>query len=67
MRAIADNSGMIGWHKEGFYRATMPIVGGYNQFHNNGNGYNSGYPYYGEHTYSGTGIFEGYFNTSVKL
>jgi len=39
----------------------MPWVGAYNQHKNNGNGYNSGYPFYGKHTYSGTNIFNGYF------
>jgi len=34
----------------------MPVVGNYNQLHNGGNGYNSGWPFYGEHTYSGTSI-----------
>ncbi|WP_262712125.1 RHS repeat-associated core domain-containing protein [Flavobacterium salilacus] len=44
-----------------FYKSVMPTIGGYNQSQNSGNGYNSGYPFYGEHTYSGTGIFQGYF------
>lgn len=44
-----------------FYQAVMPAVGAYNQYQNDGNGYNSGFPFYGEHTYSGTGIYTGYF------
>lgn len=34
----------------------MGKVGEYNQRQNRGNGYNNGYPYFGEHTYSGTFI-----------
>jgi hypothetical protein len=34
-----------------WYSLLMGEVGSYNQSHNNGNGYNKGYPYYGEHTY----------------
>ncbi|WP_313090210.1 RHS repeat-associated core domain-containing protein [Chryseobacterium flavum] len=51
-----------------FYRYAMQAVGGYNQFQNNrsgffnGNGYNKGFPFYGEHTYSGTNIYRGYFH-----
>jgi len=44
-----------------FYIPNAKVAGWYNQKQNNGNGYNSGYPFYGEHTYSGTNIFEGYF------
>lgn len=44
-----------------FYMSVMPVVGAYNQSQNHGNGYNSGWPFYGEHTYSGTGIYYGYF------
>jgi len=44
-----------------FYISTMPVVGAYNQHQNNGNGCNAGWPFYGEHTYSGTGIYLGYF------
>ena len=44
-----------------FYKLNMPFVGKYNQYQNNGNGYNSGFPFYGEHTYSGTNIYKGYF------
>ncbi|UZT99333.1 RHS repeat-associated core domain-containing protein [Chryseobacterium fluminis] len=58
-----------------FYRYAMQAVGGYNQFQNNrsgffnGNGYNKGFPFYGEHTYSGTNIYRGYFHqfTNQKL
>lgn len=45
-----------------FYKLNMPIVGWYNQHQNDGYGYNSGFPYYGEHTYSGINIYRGYFN-----
>jgi len=44
-----------------FYIYAMPVVGGYNQRQNKGNGYNGGYPFFGEHTYSGTGIYSGFF------
>lgn len=58
-----------------FYTYAMQAVGGYNQFQNNrsgffnGNGYNKGFPFYGEHTYSGTNIYRGYFHqfTNQKL
>jgi hypothetical protein len=58
-----------------FYEYAMQAVGGYNQFQNNrsgffnGNGYNKGFPFYGEHTYSGTNIYRGYFHqfTNQKL
>lgn len=48
---------------QAFYKLTMPAVGAYNQKQNNGNGYNSGFPFYGEHEYSGTGIYQGFFGT----
>lgn len=41
-------------------------VGAYNQFQNEGNGSNSGHPYYGEHTYSGSYIYFGYFGDFYK-
>ena len=44
-----------------FYSSIMPLVGHYNQKSNGGNGYNSFYPYYGEHEYSGSYIKHGYF------
>ncbi|WP_260209373.1 hypothetical protein [Apibacter adventoris] len=44
-----------------FYIKVMPIVGKYNQYKNSGNGYNKGYPFYGEHTYSGSGIYNGFY------
>jgi RHS repeat-associated protein len=44
-----------------FYIYAMPVVGAYNQHQNGGNGYNAGYPFFGEHTYSGTGIYSGFF------
>lgn len=48
-----------------FYKLTMPAVGAYNQYQNNRNGvnYSSGFPFYGEHPYSGTGIYQGFFGT----
>ena len=60
---------------EDFYRYTMQVVGGYNQYQNNrGNfidnkGYNKGFPFYGEHAYSGVNIYRGYFKqfTNKKL
>jgi RHS repeat-associated protein len=48
-----------------FYTTFMPVVGAYNQNHNQGNGYNSGWPFYGEHTYSGTGIYTGFFGKKL--
>jgi hypothetical protein len=44
-----------------YYSQVMKQVGAYNQSQNNGNGYNSGFPYFGEHTYSGSYIYYGYF------
>ena len=44
-----------------YYSTVMKEVGKYNQDHNGGNGYNNGYPYFGEHTYSGSFIFYGYW------
>lgn len=44
-----------------FYKINMKVIGGYNQHQNNGNGYNAGYPYFGEHTYSGSYIYMGYW------
>ncbi len=45
-----------------WYRISMSEVGEYNQTQNKGNGYNAGYPFYGEHTYSGTNIQRGFWN-----
>jgi len=45
----------------GFYTLAMKQVGAYNQSQNNGNGYNAGWPFYGEHTYSGTYIYFGFY------
>ena len=39
----------------------MKKAGKYNQEQNHGNGYNPGFPYYGEHTYSGSFIYYGYY------
>ncbi|MGM5630288.1 RHS repeat-associated core domain-containing protein [Apibacter raozihei] len=44
-----------------FYIKLMPFVGKYNQYQNGGNGYNKGYPFYGEHTYYGSGIYNGFY------
>jgi len=44
-----------------YYTQVMKQVGVYNQSQNHGNGYNAGWPFYGEHTYSGTYIYFGYF------
>ena len=64
MRTINSNSLDQAFIPAGaFYKTVMPAVGAYNQYKNNGNGYNSGYPFYGEHTYSGTSIYTGYFGT----
>ena len=49
-----------------FYQKVMEKVGDYNQSQG-GNGYNVGvHPFYGEHTYSGSFIFHGYFNTRTS-
>jgi hypothetical protein len=53
---------MMNWMgNENFYTGVMNKVGAYNQSQNHGNGYNAGWPFYGEHTYSGTYIYFGYF------
>ena len=49
-----------------FYPAQMRLVGAYNQYKNDGNGYNSDAPFYGEHDYSGTFIYFGYFGKYPK-
>ena len=49
-----------------YYNTVMKEVGKYNQIQNKGNGYNMCYPYYGEHTYSGSYIYYGYFNKFYK-
>ncbi len=49
-----------------YYKNLMKIVGSYNQTQNKGNGYNMGFPFYGEHTYSGEYIYYGYFGSFFK-
>jgi hypothetical protein len=49
-----------------YYSNVMGKVGAYNQSQNNGNGYNSGFPYFGEHTYSGSYIYYGFFGKFHK-
>jgi hypothetical protein len=49
-----------------FYAFAMPVVGGYNQGLK-GDGYNAGWPFFGEHTYSGTGIYKGYFGSPPPI
>ena len=49
-----------------YYSRVMGKVGEYNQRQNRGNGYNNGYPYFGEHTYSGSYIYYGYFGSFYK-
>ncbi|MDY3344210.1 DUF6443 domain-containing protein [Riemerella anatipestifer] len=69
MRSIYEsNKNPGGMTANDFYNFAMPIVGGYNQFQNNrwkylsGNARNlTGAPFYGEHKYSGTYIYGGYF------
>lgn len=64
MRSINNNSLDQSFvSASSYYKSIMPAVGTYNQYQNNrdGIGYNSGFPFYGEHTYSGTGIYQGYF------
>ena len=52
--------------KTWYYSKIMEKVGAYNQSTNSGNGYNEGFPYYGEHTYSGSYIYYGYFGNFYK-
>jgi hypothetical protein len=62
MRTVHSNScNQLFSNHSLFYEDTMPWVGQYNQKSHGGNGYNSGSPFFGEHTYSGTNIFNGYF------
>ncbi len=49
-----------------YYGKVMKQVGAYNQSQNSGNGYNSGFPYFGEHTYSGGYIYYGFFGQFYK-
>ena len=49
-----------------YYGKVMNEVGAYNQRNNGGNGYNKGFPYYGEHTYSSSYIYYGYFGNFYK-
>jgi len=44
-----------------YYSEVMKIVGKYNQAQNEGIGYNLGFPYFGEHKYSGKYIYYGFF------
>ncbi|MBQ3381829.1 MAG: hypothetical protein IJG54_00630 [Bacteroidales bacterium] len=53
-------------NKDDFYKMVMPYVGFYNQWDNNGNGYNKGFPYYGEHSYSGSYIYLGYYGKKYQ-
>ncbi len=41
-------------------------VESYNQSQNKASGNNMGFPYYGEHTYSGSYIYFGYFQKMYK-
>ncbi len=54
------------WGKSDWYEMTMKEVGAYNQSQNSGNGYNPGFPFYGEHTYSGSYIYMGFFGEFPK-
>ncbi|WBV60484.1 DUF6443 domain-containing protein [Chryseobacterium camelliae] len=59
MNVAADKSP---FHQDFFYNQVMPKVGAYNQSQNKGaTGYNSGWPFYGEHTFSGSYIFHGFY------
>ncbi|UZU00210.1 RHS repeat-associated core domain-containing protein [Chryseobacterium fluminis] len=59
MNVAADKSP---FHQDFFYHRVMPRVGAYNQSQNKGaTGYNSGWPFYGEHTFSGSYIFHGFY------
>jgi hypothetical protein len=48
-----------------FYNAAMFFVGKYNQIENGPGNYNSGYPFFGEETISGKGIYLGYWGTKL--
>ncbi|WP_238988056.1 RHS repeat-associated core domain-containing protein [Prevotella koreensis] len=49
-----------------YYTKVMQKVGEYNQKQNSGQGYNKGFPYFGEHTYSGSYIYYGYYGKFYK-
>ena len=49
-----------------YYSKVMGEVGKYNQSQNSGLGYNKGVPYFGEHTYSGSYIYYGYYGKFYK-
>lgn len=49
-----------------YYSMVMGEVGKYNQSQNSGLGYNKGFPYFGEHTYSGDYIYYGYYGKFYK-
>jgi RHS repeat-associated protein len=69
---IAQN--FSGQSEMSFYQFAMPFVGFYNQFQNNKKAisnpqkyyFNPGFPYYGEHTYSGSYIYMGYWKHFYK-
>ncbi|SDI87501.1 RHS repeat-associated core domain-containing protein [Chryseobacterium taeanense] len=62
MAQAASKASNWGIDKDAFYHQVMPRVGAYNQSQNKGaTGYNSGWPFYGEHTFSGSYIFHGYY------
>jgi len=52
--------------KNYWYGVIMNKAGQYNQSKNGGNGYNAHYPYFGEHSYSGSFIYFGYFRQFYK-
>jgi hypothetical protein len=52
--------------KDFYFGQVMQQVGEYNQKQNSGNGYNKGYPFYGEHSYSGNYIYYGYHGKFYK-
>jgi RHS repeat-associated protein len=50
------------WAYEAWYFSkVMEKAGEYNRSQHNGKEYNKGFPYFGEHTYSGSFIYYGYF------
>nr|WP_284347495.1 RHS repeat-associated core domain-containing protein [Chryseobacterium gallinarum] len=62
MAQAASKASNWGMDKDFFYNQVMPKVGAYNQSQNKGaTGYNSGWPFYGEHTFSGAYIFHGFY------
>jgi RHS repeat-associated protein len=62
LRSVYGSSTSLGmFTPTQFYSYVMKIVGQYNQTQNKGTGFNSDFPFFGEHTYSGTNNYFGFF------